>query len=456
MPVNKTHPEYDLFHPKWNLTRNASTGLYGKTAKAFVQKRSGEDDIKHNARVEKAIYTNYTGRTREGLKGAIFRLSPVTAIPPDIEPMIWDCDGSGRSIEGLAKFAVDEVLETGRIGFLADYPQAPEGLTAAEVSAFDLRPTIAPYTAETIINWKSATIGGKNKLVLLVLKEMAPSSDDEFGHESVERYRVLRLQPEGYTQQMYGADGDPIAEPFLVKRADGSRFDHIPFYFAGARDNQPDVDDPVLYDIAKINIGHFRNSADHESNLSVHGGGTLVISTSMSPEQFAAANPAGVTIGENSGLILSEGGKAELLQLNAAQAIKEEMIHKEEMMLQLGAKIITRQGTQKTAEEARIQATSENSMLDTVVGNISEAITNCLYDCRQFVSVQEVDIEFELNRDFWENGLNPQEIMAMIQAHDLGVMPKVQIVRRLKDAGWIDGDETPEEILQSISEQSPI
>jgi hypothetical protein len=240
-----------------------------------------------------------------------------------------------------------------------------------------------------------------------------------------------------------------------VRGASGQPFDYIPFRFIGSRDNLPDMDDPILYDIARVNIGHFRNSADHENNLSVHGGGTLVVCTDMNPEAFQAANPGGITVGENSGIILSEGGKAELLQLDASSAIGVEMQHKEQMMVQIGAKIITKSG-QRTAEEARIQATSENSMLETMVGNIDEAFTEALYDCRAFISTTDADIVFSLNSDFWADSVSAQEIIAMIQGSDAGVMPKVDIVRRLIDAGWIQSKGTPEEILADINQESPI
>jgi hypothetical protein len=91
-----------------------------------------------------------------------------------------------------------------------------------------------------------------------------------------------------------------------------------------------------------------------------------------------------------------------------------------------------------------------------VVGNINEAITGVLTDCRRFVSSTEAEIEFKLNDDFWQDSLNPQEIMAMIQGYDAGVMPKVDIVRRLKDAGWIQSDEMPEDILARIDQESPL
>ena len=119
---------------------------------------------------------------------------------------------------------------------------------------------------------------------------------------------MLRLNTDKqYTQQLYDENGDAITEEIVIRGANGQPFDYIPFQFIGSRDNLPNIDEPILYDIARVNIGHFRNSADQENNLSVHGGGTLVVSTDMSTEAFQAANPGGITVGENSGLILSEG-----------------------------------------------------------------------------------------------------------------------------------------------------
>ena len=144
-----------------------------------------------------------------------------------------------------------------------------------------------------------------------------------------------------------------------------------------------------------------------------------------------------------------------MLQLRAAGAIGTEMTHKEQMMVQIGAKIITKTG-QRTAEEARIQATSENSMLDTMVGNINEAFTRVLYDCRAFISATDAEIVFSLNDDFWQDSIAPAEIIAMIQGNDAGVMPKIDIVRRLMDAGWIQSEGTAEDILSDITQESPI
>ena len=456
MPVSQTHAEYNKNVDKWKLTRNAATGLSFEEARKYIPRRTHEEQDQYYHRVEKAIYTNYTGRTREGLKGAIFRLPPRIELPPDMEFMLDNADGAGQSLTQVAKLAADEVMETGRFGLLADYPMVDENLTVEQVRRMGLQPHIATYTAESIINWHVHVMNGRRQLGMLVLKENSPVHYDEFTWDYVDRYRVLRLnEDQQYTQQLYDENGDAITEEITIRGASGQPFDYIPFHFIGSRDNLPDIDEPILYDIARVNIGHFPNSADQENNLSVHGGGTLVVSTDMSPEAFQSANPGGITVGENAGLILSEGGKAELLQLGSASAIGTEMAHKEQMMVQIGAKIITKTG-QRTAEEARIQATSENSMLDTMVGNINEAFTAVIYDCRAFISPTDAEIVFSLNDDFWQDSIAPQEIMAMIQGNDAGVMPKIDIVRRLMDAGWIQSEGTAEDILAEITQESPL
>jgi hypothetical protein len=456
MPVSQTHAEYNKNVDKWKLTRNAATGLSFEEARKYIPRRTHEEQDQYYHRVEKAIYTNYTGRTREGLKGAIFRLPPRIELPPDMEFMLDNADGAGQSLTQVAKLAADEVMETGRFGLLADYPMVDENLTVEQVRRMGLQPHIATYTAESIINWHVHVMNGRRQLGMLVLKENSPVHYDEFTWDYVDRYRVLRLnEDQQYTQQLYDENGDAITDEITIRGASGQPFDYIPFHFIGSRDNLPDIDEPILYDIARVNIGHFRNSADQENNLSVHGGGTLVVSTDMSPEAFQSANPGGITVGENAGLILSEGGKAELLQLGSASAIGTEMAHKEQMMVQIGAKIITKTG-QRTAEEARIQATSENSMLDTMVGNINEAFTAVIYDCRAFISPTDAEIVFSLNDDFWQDSIAPQEIMAMIQGNDAGVMPKIDIVRRLMDAGWIQSEGTAEDILAEITQESPL
>lgn len=457
MPVSTVNKEYAAGAPKWAITRAASAGIDATSARAYIPKRSHEQDAAYGARLDKAIYTNYTGRTKTGLVGAIFRVSPEVDLPERLALMEGDANGSGQSLHQLAKHAAEEVMTAGRYGLLAESPQSSLGLTLEMERALNIRPFIACYTAESIINWKTRSVGGKQALSLVVLHETENKAEDEFDEDLVDRYRVLRLnEANQYTQQLYNDEDEPITEEKIILDGSGKAFDHIPFHFIGANDNLPDVDDPVLLDIARINIGHFRNSADWENNLSVHSGATLVIRTSQSREQFKEANPNGVTVGENAGLQVSADGGAELMQLESAQAIMEEMERKENRMLQIGAKIITKGGMSETAEAARIAASSENSMLETVVENIEDGFIKTLKDCALFAAADPEQVVFSLNRDFWDESLTPQDVMAMIQSNDAQVMPKRDIVRRLIEGGWIKSTDDPDEVLEMLAQESPL
>ena len=52
---------------------------------------------------------------------------------------------------------------------------------------------------------------------------------------------------------------------------------NIPFIFCGALNNSPDVDKSPVYDIAEVNIAHYRNSADYEESCFIAGQATPVL-----------------------------------------------------------------------------------------------------------------------------------------------------------------------------------
>jgi hypothetical protein len=220
----------------------------------------------------------------------------------------------------------------------------------------------------------------------------------------------------------------------------------------------PGYNEPVLYDIAVVNIGHYRNSADWENNLSVHSGGTIVLGTEQTDEEWKKANGDGeILLGEGNGIRLSgQGAFAELLQLDSAQAIMEEMKNKEQRMIQIGARIISKdKGENETAKAASIRVSSENSILDTMVGNVDEVINKALEDVMLFVGTTG-EIEFSLNRDYWVDQLDPQLAMALIQLHDINALPIADIIRHLQQKDLIDKTMTIEQVQQIISEESPI
>ena len=94
--------------------------------------------------IKRAVYTNFTARTKNALVGAAFRKKPELEIPTELEYLIDDATGDGLSLEQLAKDELSNLLETGRGFFLVDFPQTDDGLSVEQVQLMQLQASIVP------------------------------------------------------------------------------------------------------------------------------------------------------------------------------------------------------------------------------------------------------------------------------------------------------------------------
>lgn len=463
MPVDTTNPDYDLYKDVWIKTRDAVRGSVAvKDKKAQYlpvpdaeTNARGIDSVRYKQYINRAVFANFTGRTKNALVGAAFRKEPIIELPDGLDYLIEDATGDGLSLEQLSKDELSNLLETGRTMLLVDYPTADEGLSQEEVSILDLRASIVPYTAEAVINWKTSVIAGRTMLTLVVMSEPYLENSDEFNHESKTQYRVLRLDEQGYSQQLY-RENKPYTEMVYPRKADGSTFNYIPVVFVGSQNNDPTVDDAPLSDIADVNMAHYRNSADYEESCFITGQPTLFITHSLTQEQWKEYNPEGIKIGSRAGHVLGETGSANLLQANPNNLVMEAMNAKEQQMIAIGARIITDRGNNETAEGARIRFASENSVLGDIVGNLSAAIKTCIYWCGEYMGVDTDDCVFKINREFYDKTVDPQTIMSLVTLLDRQIVSSQDIFDRLKSGGLIDADRTLDDVRDELGDLSPL
>lgn len=464
MPVETKHPQYELYAPVWTKTRDAVKGAVCVKDKKHIylpvpdpqsnDDRIGSETLRYRQYIKRAVFANFTGRTKNALVGAAFRKEMKYELPTALEYLIKDATGDGLGLEQLAKDELANILETGRSFLLVDYPQVSGELSLEDINKLDLRASIIPYTAEQVVNWKTEAVGGRKLLTLVVLAETYNYDDDEFGHESDTQYRVLRLSNEGYSQQLY-RDGQPYSEESFPTKSDGSRWDIIPAIFVGSKNNDSTVDDAPLADIADVNIAHYRNSADYEESCFITGQPTLFITHSLNEEQWFDYNPQGIKLGSRSGHVLGESGSATLLQANPNNLVLEAMKAKEAQMVAIGARIVTDRGGNETAEGARIRFASENSVLGDIVGNLSAGLRQCIEWCGVFMGSAD-NFSLEINREFYDKSVDPQLIMSMVQLMDRQIISDQDIFDRLRAAGIIEGSRTLEDVREELGELSPL
>lgn len=427
--VKTLHPDYSLVKGRWQLVR----AIVNNQAKEFIRKPDANDHIRNTQYREDAILTNFTNLTKVGLTGLVFRKNPLIALPPAIDYIEDDATSSGINLLQFSQHSVAEALQVGRYGFLVD---------------FDAKAYIKPYTAESIINWKTRDVNGECLLSLVVLaEEVLIDEDDIFSQDTRTQYRVLRLDENNiYIQEVYDTDNN-VTDYIVPVDFNGNVFNFIPFVFVGSENNDSRIDYQPLYDLAIVNLGHYRNSADYEESIFITGQPYLVVNVGDgSATDFLAANPNGCAYGSRKALVLASGGQAYLLQASANQLVAQAMKEKIEQAAAIGARLISPAGGRETAEAAKIRYGSQHSALYTIVSNVQDAVELALSYICMFMGANPDDVEFELNDEFYDDVADANVLAQMILMSDRGIVALDDIRDYGRRTGLLASDRSNEDI----------
>lgn len=418
---------------------------------------SPENKARYDQYKARAVFYNATGRTKQGLVGAGFRKVPTLEAPADLEYVSDDIDGAGNSIYQQSQSVTGQVIKKGRAFLLVDYPPVDGVRSVADMRSSGIKAKVVSYRAEQVVNWKTTVVGAEQKLSLVVIKELdEEDTADGFGVEAIPQYRVLRLTEEGYTQATYREDEKKKAwvlhsGPVLVRDGSGKPWREITGTFVGSNNNDPNIDQSPLYDMAEINIAHYRNSADYEDSAYLCGQ-PQVYMAGLSETWVSMLEEKGIYFGSRAILPLPENGSAGLLQAAANTLVKEAMDQKEAQMVALGARLVQRGTAVKTATEAQGEQEAEHSVLSLICSNVSEAYTKCLQWMAGFMGVSG-DVSYEINQDFVEHSLDSQMLLALIQAWQSGKFPEADLWVQFRKYGLIDSEKSDEDIKAELETQ---
>lgn len=429
---------------EWRVVRDAVAGEQAvkRRGVTYLPKPSPEDNSRENlARYhsyrDRAVFYGVTGRTVRGMVGQVFSRPPLINVPPALSFMVNDVTGLGVSITQQAKQAVAENVTVGRAGLLSDFPNmSGQPVTVAMLAAGIVAPTITLYKPEDIINWRYKTSGGTTFLTLVVLKEKYTKEVDMFATKEHDRWRVLRIDDSGgYVSEVwYGESGRNELETTLPTTANGERLNYIPFDFIGCENNSPDVDYVPAYDLASINIAHYRNSADRERSGYILGEPTVVVS-GLNEQWLKNVLKGVIALGTAGGIPLPAGAAVTLLEATPNTLVGEMMKDKERQMVALGAQLVQQSDVQRTATEARNEDSAKTSTLSTAADNTSAAYRNALATCDSFVSVTPSKMEFQLNTLFSINALDAAGRVQLIKEWQAEALTFGEMRAALRQAG---------------------
>lgn len=457
-------PELTKLLPLYYLIRDAIAGeVTVKEARTKylpmpnAHDQSKENKARYDAYIARAVFYNVARRTLFGLVGQVFMRDPVIKVPALLNPLVANATGSGINLTQLSKKAVSFNLAYSRAGILVDYPttEGEGGASVADLEAGRIRPTLYVYGPGEIINWRTIDRGAEEVLSLVVIFETWCVQDDGFEMKNSGQFRVLRLDEEGFyvheiwrEPQPTKADGTKIPKGnyqqhvvYKPTDASGQRLREIPFMFMGSENNDVNPDNPNFYDLASLNMAHYRNSADYEESCFIVGQPTPVL-TGLTEEWVNNVLKGTVNFGSRGGIPLPAGADAKLLQAEENTMLKEAMDTKERQMVALGAKLVEQKEVQRTATEAELEAASEGSTLASATKNVSAAFEWALKWAARWVGQSDSGVKFELNTDFDIARMTPDERRQLVEEWQKGAITFEEMRTGLRKAGVATEDDT--------------
>lgn len=451
MPVDSVHPEYKKNQPFWKKCHDCYDGeeAVKAAATAYLPQLRGQDIEQYNAYKNRALFYGATGRTVDGIVGAIMRKEPQAKAPEIIEKYMEDITFTGVSLHELVKKLLTGLFVTAREGLLVD--RLPDG-------AGDTRPYLTRYCAESIVNWATNDAGD---LCLVVLQECYTERDpkDPYVLEEKIRYRELALEGGVYVQKVHTKTKSGSVEQWSVTTTNptfrGKAMDYIPFVFVTPSGVSTEIEKPPVLDLVNVNLSHYRTSADLE-----HGRHFTALPTPWFSGVTKTDLGNAIYLGSGQAVVLPPPeAKAGFLEFSGSGlvSLKEALSEKEAMMASLGARLLEdrRKGVE-SAETARIHQAGEMSVSMSIAIAVSAALSKALnFMAKWEGSGDKSVVEIKLNTDFIQTTMEPSLIAELMKLWQAGGVSHDTLLFNLKRGELLPPGRTEEEERQLISAEEP-
>ncbi|MGI9296536.1 MAG: DUF4055 domain-containing protein [Gammaproteobacteria bacterium] len=440
MPVTSRHPDYALMLPKWTKCRDLSEGadavraageryvprLGGLAPKdgnidttnaaydeeALPQIDTRQTDDQYAAMLQRAKYLGAFGQTVDLMTGLVFRKDPLIEAPDGMTEFFQNVNGRGDTLITFTMQILDEVLRQNRIVVLVEFPEFDEDNPTGN----GIMPRWVLYKAEELINWYEQFINNVNTLQYAVIAEEEEEATvgDVFERRLVTQYRTFELMDGEYVQRVWresltGNVAPPLAifDSTLEKTSNTARLvaEHVPlrrsqpltqipmFMFASVNRGF-DVQKPVLYDLAELNLYHWRVQVDYDHGRH-HAAMPTRTATGIQRHEVPRA------VGPDFWIHSSDPAtRYEILEFTGQglQPSVDALLETKREMSQIGARELmpeSAQAAEQTATASRLRNVAETSRLAKICHSVSAQMVELLHFTADWMGVETNDDEAE-------------------------------------------------------------
>ena len=236
-------------------------------------------------------------------------------------------------------------------------------------------------------------------------------------------------------------------------------WDRIPFVIGGSDSNDWCEQNIPLESLAKMNLAHYRNSADYEQSAFICGQVQPWMS-GVSEQRMEALEKQQIRIGAGAMIMLEENGKFGFAQAEPNGLAGEAMDKKYAIMQALGAKLAQESDSKvRTATQSNHEAGVQNSTASMCVSNLNEAIHDAILLSHEYLGItytaKDGEYLFKAKQDFTvatPDTAIMTNIMSFVQG---GLAPKVVAYDYMRKYNLIDPELKDDEIDDLIDSELP-
>lgn len=415
----------------------------------YLPKFPSESDEAYKARKNSTFLFNGYKKTVRDMTGKVFD-KPVElteGAPAKLKAWCENADLQGRDLSAFAKDVFKKGYDAGISYIMVDAPRREGEVTQAQAERQNLRPYLVHLTVEDVLGWKTAVIGNVTVLSQLRIMETVQKDDpeDEFKSASLQQVRVLDRAPDGVTVRLFRQnEKKEWAEAERYKSA-AKEITVIPFY---AERTGFFIGEPVLEDLADVNIAHWQSQSDQRN----------ILHSARVPILFAAGRD------DEAPLVISAGSATTSRNPNARlewiehsgaaiESGRQDLKDLEFQMEALGLQLLVARAQSATGEA--LDAAKETSQLSMMADSLKDALEQAMVWMGFYGGLGDTGAAVSVNKDFGVSLLTAQELTAMIAAVNNGHMSRETFLEEMKRRGFVRADLDTEAELDRLSETVP-
>ena len=488
MPVTDRHSDYDTKLWQWRRVRDAVEGQDAvkdtTVDEIYLPKLSWRENAekRYDAYKRRALWFGATGRTVEGVAGAVFRKDPKVGVSDkEAEGWLEDITLTDTPFVSFAEELFMEIFAIGRSGVLVD--MVDEAM--AEETGDKQRPFAVLFRAEQITNWRTRRVGGETVLDQVVLREavqepmeVEKESGASFGTRDTEQYRVLQLesveggdllgvQPPDKGSLFYSVTVWRKQQDVQTHQSEwqvhsrtvparlGKALGFIPFVPFGPtqRDIRAVEKSPIL-DLVDANYAHYRLDADYR-----HGLHYTALPTPWAVGFRLQENETLEIGGDTAWISEDANARAGFLEfsgsgLGAIRQAREDL--KREMAV-LGARLLEEQKREaETAETTRLRQAGEESVTVRIARSLGRGLESVLWNVLWWGTMNdEPEVTVEVNTDLIDARMSPSELSGLLAARQAGEISQSTFLWNLKRGELLPPGREIDDEIAIIKQEGP-